>query len=162
MARGRARLRKKLARHQERARRRVVAGARVVAMEAAEMARSIAAAEAPPETVAAVQEAAAAMQEAASVVALTWPEVERRSKPRLRPFRHHDAHVEWKHVAPYVLLLLVVILLGVFAIWSFFERQSLVLDAIPLPKVTVVTANPASQLAASWVRVLHDAELPAT
>lgn len=126
------------------------------------MARSIAAAEAPPETVAAMQEAAAAMQEAASVVALTWPEVERRSKPRLPAFRLHNAHVEWKHVAPYVILLLLVLLLGVFAIWSFFERQSFVLDAIPLPKVTVVTANPSSQLAAAWVRLFNDAELQST
>jgi len=158
MARGRVRLRKK----DDRQRRRVVAGARVVAMEAAEMARSIAAADAPPETVAAMQEAAAAMEEAASVVALTWPEVERRSKPRLPAFHLHNARVQWKHVAIYVPLLLFVILLGAFAIWSFFQRQSLVLDAIPLPKVTVVTANPASRLAASWVRLLNDAELQST
>src|ERR1051325_7622683 len=157
-ARGRARLKKK----HERARRRVVAGARVVAMEAAEVARSIAAAEAPPETVAAVQEAAAAMQEAASVVALTWPEVERRSKPRLAAFHLHNARVQWKHVAIYAPPLLPALLLGVFALWSFFQRQSLVLDAIPLPKVTVVTANPASRLAASWVRLLNDAELQST
>ena len=158
MARGLARLKKK----SERERLRVVAGARDVAMDAAEVARSIAAVEAPPETVAAVQEAAAAMREAASVVALTWPDVERRSKPRLPSLRRHDAHVQWKHVALYVPLLLLVILLGVFAIWSFFERQSLVLDAVPLPRVTVVTANPASRLAASWVQLLNEAELQST
>ena len=148
-------------------------------MEAAAVARSAVAvanettaaesAEAPAalqEAVAAVQEAAAVVQEAAGVVvsaaAATWPDVERRSKPRFPSFRKHDARVEWKHVAIYVPLLVAVILLGVLAIWSFLERQSLVLDVVPLPKVTVVTASPTSRLAASWVRLLNDAELQST
>ncbi|HEV2721155.1 MAG TPA: hypothetical protein VG323_14125 [Thermoanaerobaculia bacterium] len=137
----RARLTKKLTRR-----------ARTVALEAAEVARSIAA----------VQEAAATMEKAASVVALTWPDVERRSKPRLPSFHKHVARVEWKHVALYVPLLVLVVLLGAYALWSFFERQSLVVDPIPLPKVTVVTASPSSHLAASWVRLLTDAELQPT
>jgi hypothetical protein len=176
MARGQDRLEKK----QARARRRVIAGARVVAKEAAAVARSAVAVanettsadavesvDALQEAVAVVQEAAAVVHEAAGVVAsaaaaATWPDVERRSKPRLPSFRKHDARVEWKHVAIYVPLLLVVIFLGVMAIWSFLERQSLVLDVVPLPKVTVVTANPTSRLAASWVRLLNDAELQST
>lgn len=169
-------------------RRRVIAGARVVAMEAAAVARSVAAVAneaaaeqdddveaAPPEpeeaaaleeAVAVVQEAAAVVQEAADVVAsaaaATWPDVERRRKPRMPSLRRHEAHVEWKHVAIYVLPLLLVIVLGALAIWSFLERQSLVLDAVPLPKVTVVTANPQSRLAAAWLRLLNEAELQST
>jgi len=173
--------RRRLAKKQAKARRRVIAGARVVAMEAAAVARSavavanetaaVDAAEASPEAlqdaVAVVQEAAAVVHDAASVVAsaataTTWPDVERRRKPRLPPLWKHDNTVEWKHVAIYVPFLLVAILLGVFAIWSFLERQSLVLDPVPLPKVTVVTANPTSRLAASWVRLLNDAELQST
>ena len=177
MARGRFRLRKK--RQQGSARRQVAAGARVVAIEAAAVARSAAAVAsevtaAPPgeepieleDAVAVVQEAAAVVQEAADVVAnaaaATWPEVERRRKPRFPSLHKHVARVEWKHVALYVPLLLLVILLGIFAIWSFLERQSLELEAVPMPRVTVVTANAASPLAAAWVRLLNDAELQPT
>jgi len=162
------------------ARQRGIAGARVVAFEAAAAARSAVAAaneataeaaEAPPsealhDAVVAVQEAAAVMQEAADAVATaaatTWPDIERRKKVRLPSLRKHDARVEWKHVALYIPPLLIVIVLGALAIWSFLERQSLELDAVPLPKVTVVTANPGSRLAASWVRLLNDAELQST
>ena len=176
MARGRSRLKKK--QQQRDARRQVAAGARVVAIEAAAVARSAAAVssevtsepvEEPVEleqAVAVVQEAAAVVQEAADVVAsaaaTTWPEVERRKRPRFPSLHKHTARVEWKHVALYVPLLLLVILLGIFAMWSFFERQSLELEAVPLPRVTVVTANPGSRLAASWVRLLNDAELQPT
>ena len=158
----------------------MIAGARVVATEAAAVARSAVAvanetttadsAESPEalqEAVAVVQEAAAVVHEAAGVVAsaavaTTWPEVERRRKPRLPPRWKHDNTVEWKHVAIYIPFLVLVILLGVFAIWSFLERQSRVLDPVPLPKVTVVTADPTSRLAASWVRLLNEAELQST
>lgn len=176
---GRSRDRKKENRS---ARRQVAAGARVVAIEAAAVARSAAAVAtevaadvaAEPEkepveleqAVAVVQEAAAVVQEAADVVAsaaaATWPEVERRTRPRLPSLHKHTARVEWKHVALYVPFLLLVILLGVFAIWSFLERQSIELEVVPLPRVTVVTANPTSRLAASWVRLLNDAELQPT
>ena len=158
------------------AREQVIAGARVVAIDAAAVARSAAAvatevtAEPAPEdtvaleeAVATVQEAAAVVQEAADVVAnaaaTTWPDVERRRGPRLHK---HIAHVDWKHVALYAPLLLLVVLLGIFAMWMFFERQSLELDVIPLPRVTVVTANSSSRLAAAWVRLLNDAELQPT
>jgi hypothetical protein len=175
MARGRHRFKKK---EQPSARQQVIDGARVVAIEAAAVARSAAAVatevtsepvEEPVEleaAVAAVQEAAAVIQEAADVVAsaaaTTWPEVERRKRPRLPSLHKHNARVEWKHVAIYVPLLLIVILLGIFAIWSFLERQSLELEAVPLPRVTVITANSTSQLAAAWVRLLNDAELQPT
>jgi hypothetical protein len=150
-----------------------MSGRRVVARSAAAVASEVTAA--PPggeepieleEAVAVVQEAAAVVQEAADVVAnaaaATWPEVERRRKPRFPSLHKHVARVEWKHVALYVPLLLLVILLGIFAIWSFLERQSLELEAVPMPRVTVVTANPASPLAAAWVRLLNDAELQPT
>src|SRR5918912_1503992 len=147
MARGRSRLKKK--QQQRDARRQVAAGARVVASEAAAVASSAEAVasevtseavEEPVEleqAVAVVQEAAAVVQEAADVVAsaaaTTWPEVERRKRPRFPSLHKHTARVEWKHVALYVPLLLLVILLGIFAMWSFFERQSLELEAVPLP-----------------------------
>ena len=176
MARG---LRQRLKRKRDNARRRVITGARHVAIEAAAVARSAVAMandttaegvaesrESLQEAVAVVQEAAAVVHEAASVVAsaaaTTWPDVERRKKPRLPSFRRHDATVEWKHVAIYIPPLILVVLLGAFAIWSFLERQSLVLDPTAIPKVTVVTANAASPLAASWVRLLNDAELQST
>lgn len=182
------RLKKK---QQSDARRQVAAGARVVAIEAAAVARSAAAmateAAAEPaaepveiegtaalEQAAALEEAAAVVQEAATVVqeaadvvanaaaAASWPDVERRQRPRMPSLHKHIGRVEWKHVALYIPPLLIVLVLGVFAIWSFLERQSLELEAVPMPRVTVVTANPASRLAASWVRLLNDAELQPT
>src|SRR6266567_4564393 len=92
--------------------------------------------------------------------AALWPEVERRRKPR--PKRHHESRVDWKHVAIYAPVLLVVVLVGAFALWSFFEKQTLTIEPQPLPRVTVVTANPSSPLAASWVTALTHAELQTT
>jgi hypothetical protein len=76
--------------------------------------------------------------------------------------RTQEARVDWKHLAIYGLIVIAVGLVGLVAIWSFIEKQSLVLAPEPLPKVTVVTADSHSRLAASWVRLLTKAELPAT
>lgn len=149
MARGRARLRKKWEEHQSRAPQRGIRGA-------------------PGATVsdAAVPEAAAVIEDpaegASPPAATTWPHPERRSKPRLPAFRRHTAQVEWKHVALYVPFLLVVVVLGVYAIWSFFEHQSMVPDVVALPRVTVITASANSPTAAAWVRLLNEAELQST
>jgi hypothetical protein len=76
--------------------------------------------------------------------------------------RRHEAHVHWKHLFFYGLIMAVVALIGVLAIWSFIEKQSLVLAPEGLPKVTIVTNDPTSRLAASWVRLLTKAELTPT
>src|SRR5438132_2943400 len=114
-----------------------------------------------------VENAAAVVQEAAEVVhetaaaAVAWPHVERRSKPRLFRLRH-EARVEWKHIAIYVPIVLLVAIIGAFALWSFFEKQSLQIEPPALPKVTLITADPRSRLTASWVRLLTDAEMQPT
>jgi len=68
----------------------------------------------------------------------------------------------WKHLVIYGLVLLVVGVVGAVAIWSFVLRQSLVIQPDPLPKVTVVTTDPNSRLAASWVQLLTRAEMSPT
>ncbi len=73
-----------------------------------------------------------------------------------------EAHVDWKHLAIYGAVVAIVVVIGVVAIWSFIQRQSLVLQAEPLPKITIVTADPNSRLAASWVRMLTSAEIAPT
>jgi len=75
--------------------------------------------------------------------------------------KHHH-HVDWKHLAIYGLLVALVVGVGGVAIWSFIERQSLVVVSEPLPKVTVVTQDPHSRLAAAWVRLLTRAEMAPT
>ena len=67
-----------------------------------------------------------------------------------------------KHLAFYGLVVALVIIVGGVAIWSFVERQSLVIQPEPLPKITVVTRDPNSRLAASWVQLLTSAELNPT
>src|SRR5688572_6758852 len=90
-----------------------------------------------------VENAAAVVEDAAAVVAAmaaNVPAAERRRRPRRE--RHHEARVHWKHIAIYVPIVLVVTALGGIAIWSFIERQSLVIAPEPLPRVTLVTADP--------------------
>lgn len=143
-------------------------------------------------TPAALQDAAAAVQEAAAVVqeaaanladaARSWPEVERRRRPRVTdetdprgwpevdrrrklrlPALHRDdGHVDWKHVALYAAVLLVVIVVGALALWAFIEKQSLVIEPAPLPKVTLVTSDPNSPFTAAWVKLLGEAEMQPT
>ncbi len=74
----------------------------------------------------------------------------------------HEHGVDWKHLVVYGLIAGVVIAVGSLAIWSFVEKQSLVIAPEPLPKVTVVTADPRSRLAASWVKLLTKAEMSPT
>ena len=76
--------------------------------------------------------------------------------------RHHEAHVHWKHLVIYGAVMAVVVAIGGFALWSFFEKQSLVLDPESLPKITVVTIDADSRLAAAWVNLLTRAGLQAT
>jgi hypothetical protein len=114
-----------------------------------------------------VQEAAQVVQETAAVVqdaavSRTWAGVDRRRKPRLAAHKRHEAKVQWKHILWYVPILAVVVVVGALAIWSFLERQSLVIEPQPLPKVTLVTADPRSPLTAAWVRLLTTAEMQPT
>jgi hypothetical protein len=73
-----------------------------------------------------------------------------------------EAHVDWKHLAIYGAVVAVVLVIGVVAIWSFIQRQALVIQGEPLPKITIVTADPNSRLAAAWVRMLTNAEIAPT
>ena len=127
-----------------------------------------------------VEDAAAVVQDAAAVVhAATLhetlpsrppdeerrlkPRVERRLLPRLPKILRHEAEVHGKHIAVYVAVLVVVLALGGLAIWSFIEKQSMAsIEPAPLPKVTLVTADPRSPLTASWVRLLTAAEMQPT
>jgi hypothetical protein len=76
--------------------------------------------------------------------------------------RRHDAHVDWKHLVVPGLALAVVVVIGAVAIWAFVQRQSLVIQPETLPKITVVTKDPSSKLAAGWVRLLTKAEMNPT
>jgi hypothetical protein len=76
--------------------------------------------------------------------------------------RTTEARVHWKHLAFYGVVVAVVALIGLLAIWSFIERQSLVITPDPLPKVTIVTSDARSRLAAGWARLLTKAELSPT
>src|SRR5437763_3347748 len=81
---------------------------------------------------------------------------------RHKSLARHEALVKWKHIVWYVPIVLLVIAVGALAIWSFIERQSLVIDPEPLPKVTLVTADPRSRLTAAWVRLLTASEIEPT
>jgi hypothetical protein len=60
-------------------------------------------------------------------------------------------------------VLLLVIVIGAFALWSFFEKQSIrAVEPAPLPKITLITADPRSPATAAWVRLLTDAEMQPT
>jgi hypothetical protein len=76
--------------------------------------------------------------------------------------RRQEAHIDWKHLVFYGLIMAVVVVVGGLAIWSFIEKQSLVIAPEQMPKVTVVTADARSRLAAAWVRTFTKAEMPAT
>lgn len=73
-----------------------------------------------------------------------------------------EAHVDWKHLVVPGVVLAVVVVIGVLAIWSFIDRQSLVIQPEVLPKITVVTHDQKSRLAAAWVRFLTRAEMNPT
>lgn len=76
--------------------------------------------------------------------------------------RRQEATVPPKLLIIYGSVLVVVVIIGIVAIWSFIEQQSVVIQPEPLPKVTVVTTRASSQLGAAWVRLLNAAELQAT
>ncbi|HJT18696.1 MAG TPA: hypothetical protein VJ853_14970, partial [Thermoanaerobaculia bacterium] len=109
-----------------------------------------------------MQEAAAVVQEAAAAES-SWPTVERRRKPRLLRRLHDEGKVQWKHIAIYVPVLLLVVIIGAFALWSFFEKQTVrAVEPVPLPKISLITADPRSPFTAAWVRLLTDAEMQPT
>jgi hypothetical protein len=109
-----------------------------------------------------VQEAAAVVQEAAAAES-SWPTVERRRKPRLLRRLHDEGKVQWKHIALYIPVLLLVVIIGAFALWSFFEKQTVrAVEPVPLPKISLITADPRSPFTAAWVRLLTDAEMQPT
>src|SRR3954451_13222469 len=66
------------------------------------------------------------------------------------------------HLLAYGTIFVVVIVAGGLAIWSFVERQSLIIEPQPLPKVTVVTSDVRSPAAAAWVNLLVRAEMQPT
>lgn len=68
----------------------------------------------------------------------------------------------WKHLVFYGIVVAVVAVVGAIAIWSFILRQSLIIQPESLPTVTVVTHDPKSDLAASWVQLLTRAEMAPT
>jgi hypothetical protein len=76
--------------------------------------------------------------------------------------RRHEATVPPKLLIVYGAIVVVVAIIGIVAIWSFIEQQSVVIRPETLPKVTVVTTRASSQLGAAWVRLLNAAELQAT
>jgi hypothetical protein len=78
---------------------------------------------------------------------------------RERPARNSGG---WAHLVVYGFMAIVVLTIGGVAIWSFVQRQALVVQPESLPKVTIVTADPNSKLAASWVRLLGGSELSPT
>lgn len=76
--------------------------------------------------------------------------------------RRHESNVDWKHLAFYGVILAVILVVGLVAIFSFIQRQALVIQPESLPKITVVTANSSSKLAAGWVRLLTRAQMQPT
>lgn len=76
--------------------------------------------------------------------------------------RRQDVRVDWKHLVVPGFALAIVLIIGAIAIWSFIERQSLVIQPETLPKITIVTQDPTSRLAAAWVRLLTRAEMNPT
>lgn len=76
--------------------------------------------------------------------------------------KHETHHVDLIHLVFYGMIVSAVVVVGVVAIWFFLERQSLVIRPEPLPKVTLVTRDADSNLAASWVRLLTRAGLNPT
>lgn len=76
--------------------------------------------------------------------------------------RRHEANVHWKHLLFYGVAVAIVVLVGAVVIWAFIEKQALVIQPEPLPKVTVVTGDANSRLAAAWVTFLSDAQMSPT
>jgi hypothetical protein len=79
-----------------------------------------------------------------------------------RNTRHHAHTSSSKLLVFYGAIMIVMLLVGAAAIWSFLHRQALVLQPEPLPKVTIVTGSTSSPIAASWVKLLSDAEMSPT
>lgn len=78
--------------------------------------------------------------------------------------RRHEHRVDWRSIGFYGFVSVLVLVVGATVLVSFFERQQLrqTIAAEALPNVTVVTTNPASELAAAWVSLLGTSDLPTT
>ena len=74
----------------------------------------------------------------------------------------HEHRTDWRALLFYGVVFVIVLLVGGTAIWSFIERQALVIAPEQLPKVTIVTGDDSSKLAASWVSLLTKAEIAPT
>ena len=70
----------------------------------------------------------------------------------------------WRALLFYGIASLVVLVAGGLVIHTFFEKQTLtqIIAPEPLPKVSVVTADPESKFAAAWVDLLTSANFSAT
>lgn len=77
---------------------------------------------------------------------------------------HHEHRIDWRAILFYGLASALVLLVGGVVLFSFFEKQSLLASIAPepLPKVTIVTQDPNSKLAASWVSALTRSEFSPT
>lgn len=78
--------------------------------------------------------------------------------------RRHEHRFSARTLVFYGAVLALVVVVATVAIWSFVDRQRLrrTIAAEPLPPVTVVTQDPDSPLATSWVELLTAAGFPAT
>jgi hypothetical protein len=76
----------------------------------------------------------------------------------------HEHRNDWRTIAFYGVVSLLVLGIGGFALLTFFRRESLrrSIAAEPLPRVTVVTSDPANHLAAAWTDLLTRAGVSAT
>lgn len=76
----------------------------------------------------------------------------------------HEAANHGRAIVLYGIASLIVLAIGVVAIWSFVERQSIrrTLAPEPLPEITILTSHPDSTLAAGWVDLLTRAQFSPT
>lgn len=77
---------------------------------------------------------------------------------------HHDHRIDWRAILFYGLASALVLIVGGVVLFSFFEKQSLLASIAPepLPRVTIVTQDPNSKLAAGWVSLLTRSEFSPT
>lgn len=70
----------------------------------------------------------------------------------------------WRALLFYGIASLVVLVAGGLVIYTFFEKRTLsqIIAPEPLPKVSVVTADPESKFAAAWIDLLTNADFAAT
>lgn len=76
----------------------------------------------------------------------------------------HEHRRDWRPIVFYATVSLLVLVIAVFVLWTFFEKQALQREiaAESLPKIAVIYDAPEARLAAAWVSVLTDAGFSAT